>query len=99
MSAFDEKGVEEAALGYFTKLGYQVLHGPDVAPGALVSEQETYEEVILWCRLREAIRRINPGATSTVIEEAIKIVNRAESQSPIEENYRLHRLITEGVSV
>lgn len=99
MSAFDEKGVEEAALGYFTKLGYQVLHGPDVAPGELVSERETYEEVILRCRLREAIRRINPRATSTVIEEAIRIVNRAESQSPIEENYRLHRLITEGVSV
>ena len=32
-------------------------------------------------------------------DEAVKRVQRAESQSAIDENYRLHKLITEGVPV
>lgn len=99
MSTFNENIVELAALDYFVELGYQRLHGKDIAPGERDAERDSYEEVILWGRLRDAIRRINPGATPTLIEEVITRVRRAESQNPIDENYRLHKLITEGVTV
>ncbi|MEF3322488.1 type I restriction endonuclease subunit R [Gulosibacter sp. GYB002] len=99
MSAFNENTVELAALEYFAELGYHTLHGPDIAPGEPGAERDSYEEVFLWGRLRDAIRRINPGTSPALIDEAIKRVRRAESQSPIDENYRLHQLITEGVPV
>lgn len=99
MSAFNENTVELAALEYFAELGYRTLHGPDIAPGESGAERDSYEEVFLWGRLRDAIRRINPGASPALVDEAIKRVRRAESQSPIDENYRLHQLITEGVPV
>ena len=99
MSAFNENTVELAALEYFSELGYRTLHGPDIAPGERGAERDSYEEVFLWGRLRDAIRRINPGTSPALIDEAIKRVRRAESQSPIDENYRLHQLITEGVPV
>lgn len=99
MSAFNENTVELAVLEYFAELGYRTLHGPDIAPGEPGAERDSYEEVFLWGRLRGAIRRINPGTSPALVDEAIKRVRRAESQSPIDENYRLHQLITEGVPV
>lgn len=99
MRTFNENVVEQAALEYFAELGYRRLHGPDIAPGEPGSERSSYEDVILWGRLRDALRRINPGTDAALIDEAVKTVQRAESQSPIDENARLHKLITEGVPV
>lgn len=99
MSAFNENTVELAALEYFSELGYRTLHGPDIAPKEPRSERESYGEVFLWGRLSEAIRRINPEARPGMVEDAVKRVRRAESQNLIDENFRLHQLITEGVPV
>lgn len=99
MSAFNENTVELAALEYFGELGYGTLHGPDIAPGESGAERDSYEEVFLWARLRDAIRRINPGTSPALIDAALARLRRAESQSLIDENYRLHQLITEGVPV
>ncbi|MEW1988178.1 type I restriction endonuclease subunit R [Brevibacterium casei] len=99
MTSFNENVVEQAALEYFAELGYRRLHGPDIAPGEPDTERSSYEDVILWGRLRDALRRINPGTDAALIDEAVKTVQRAESQSPIDENARLHQLITEGVPI
>lgn len=99
MSTLNENIVEQAALEYFAELGYRTLHGPDIAPGEPVSERDSYRDVFLWGRLHDAIRRINPGTSSGLIDAALARVRRAESQSPIDENYRLHQLITEGIPV
>lgn len=99
MTNFNENVVEQAALQYFAELGYRRVHGPEIAPGEPGTERSSYEDVILWGRLRDALRRINPGTDAALIAEAVKSVQRAESQSPIDENARLHKLITEGVPV
>ena len=99
MSSLNENTVELAALEHFAELGYHTLHGPNIAPGEPGAERDSYQDVFLWGRLRDAIRRINPGTSPALIEEALKRVRRAESQSPIDENYRVHQLITEGVPV
>ena len=99
MSKFNENIVEQAALEYFAELGYRIVHGPDIATDEPGAERTAYEEVILWKRLRDALDRINPGADASLINEAIKTVQRAGSQNPIDENARLHQLITEGVPV
>lgn len=99
MSKFNENIVEQAALEYFAELGYRIVHGPDIAPDEPGAERTAYEEVILWKRLRDALDRINPGADASLINEAVKTVQRAGSQNPIDENARLHQLITEGVPV
>jgi type I restriction enzyme R subunit len=91
--------VEEAALEYFRALGYHTLPGPLVAPDGASAERASYDQVVLTGRLREAAGRINPDAGSTMIEEAIKRLLRAESQNALAENYRVHRLLTEGVEV
>ncbi|MFJ5108117.1 MULTISPECIES: type I restriction endonuclease subunit R [unclassified Glutamicibacter] len=99
MSTFNENVIEQATLEYFAELGYRRMHGPDIAPGEPGAERESYEDVVLWGRVRDALRRINRGADAALVAEAVKTVQRAESQSPIDENARLHKLITEGVPV
>ncbi len=99
MTGFNENTVEAAALEYFAELGYHTVHGPDIAPGEPAAERTSYADVLLWGRVRDALHRINPSASPTLLDEAIKRICRAESQSPIDENYRIHKLITEGVPV
>ncbi|PXA76835.1 type I restriction endonuclease subunit R [Auritidibacter sp. NML100628] len=99
MTSFNENTVEQAALEYFADLGYRRVHGVDIAPDGPNAERDSYEDVTLWGRLREALERINPGTDAALIDEAVKTVQRAESQSLIDENARLHQLIIDGVAV
>lgn len=99
MSRFNESQVEEAALDYFAELGYSTVYGPNIAPGEANAERASFDQVLLLGRLRNAVERINPGLDGALIDEAIKKLQRPESQNPIDENFRVHTLITEGVPV
>jgi type I restriction enzyme R subunit len=95
----NENLVELAAMDYFRQLGYQTAFGPVLAPGEPGQERDSFERVYLHERLRDAVRRINPGVDWSLIGEGIKRLDRAESQSTIDENFRIHKLLTEGVPV
>ena len=98
MSGFDESVIEEAALDYFRDLGYSTQFGPNLAPGGVAQERAAWDEVYLVDRLRAAGRRLNP-AHRDLVDEAIKRLQRAESQAAVAENYRVHRLLVDGVPV
>ena len=57
--SLNESIVEDAALEWFGELGYAVGHGPHLAPGEPAAERQSFGEVVLVGRLREAIRRLN----------------------------------------
>ena len=95
----NENIVELAALDYFRQLGYHTSFGPMLAPGESGEERESFEQVYLYGRLRDAVRRINPGTDRSLIDDAIKRLDRAESQSTVDENARVHKLLTDGVPV
>ncbi|QOD94080.1 type I restriction endonuclease subunit R [Chryseoglobus sp. 28M-23] len=99
MSNVNEATVEDAALEYLAQLGYQTAWGPSLAPGEPGQERTSFEQVYLQARLRSAVRRINPGVDGALIDEAIVRLGRAESQNPVAENFRVHKLITGGVPV
>jgi type I restriction enzyme R subunit len=91
--------VEDAALDYLRSLGYQTLPGPVIAEDGGAPERESYEQVVLLGRLRDAASRINPDLTAAVIDDAIKTLLRPESQNTLAENERFHRLLVDGVPV
>ena len=61
MSALNESIVEDAALDRFQELSYAVGHGPHLVPGEPAAERDSFGEVVLVGRLRDAIRRLNPA--------------------------------------
>ncbi len=51
MTAFTESVVEEAALAWLGGIGWQIAHGPSIAPDMLTAERADYAEVVLAQRL------------------------------------------------
>jgi len=94
-----ESVVEAAALEWLGALDYQVLFGPDIAPGEPAAERATYGDVVLVERLRCALARINPHVPPEAIEEAVRKVLLTESASLVANNQRFHRLLVDGVPV
>jgi type I restriction enzyme R subunit len=61
-TTFTESTVEQAALAWLSELGWQVKHGADISPaGDTLTlplsqwERESYSEVVLEQRLRDAL--------------------------------------------
>jgi type I restriction enzyme, R subunit len=72
----NEAIVEEAALGWFQELGFAVLPGPQLAPGEPAAERESFSDVVLVGRLREAIHQLNPAIPlSTLATLLTKLLN------------------------
>ena len=101
MKAFEELVVEKATLGWLSGLGYQVLHGPEIAFGEPLAERTSaeYRDVILARRLREALRGLNPTLPSEAVEEAYRKLTRADAPSLVERNRAVHRMIVDGITV
>jgi hypothetical protein len=77
----NESIVEEAALGWFQELGYTVLLGPQLAPGEQTAERETFSDVVLVGRLRQAIRQLNPAIPDDARDEALRKLLRLATPS------------------
>lgn len=99
MTVLNENDVEHATLDWLAQLGYARAYGPDLAPEGKAQERESFGQMYLYGRLRDAARRINPDVDGDLIDEAIKRLERAESQSLVDENARVHKLLTQGVPV
>ncbi len=94
-----ENTVELATLAWFHELGYETLYGPDISPDGEKPERESYDQVILTGRLKDALVRINPGVPEDALDDAIRKVSRADSPSMYENNQQFHRYLTDGVTV
>ena len=95
----DEAQVEIVAVDYFRELGYEYVHGPQIAPDGETPERADYGQVVLLRRLRDALVRINPDVPDEAIEEAIRQVTRTDSPSLVVNNRAFHRMLTDGVDV
>ena len=97
--SLNESIVEDAALEWFGELGYTVGHGPHLAPGEPAAERDSFGEVVLVGRLREAIRRLNPAVPEEAREEALRKVLRVGTLSLTQTNRAFHRMLRDGVPV
>jgi type I restriction enzyme R subunit len=97
--SLNESHVEEAALEWLGELGYAVGHGPHLAPGEPAAERDSFGEVVLVGRLREALRRLNPSIPEEAREDALRKVLRLGSPSLVQTNRAFHRMLRDGVDV
>lgn len=94
-----EAEVEQAAIEYLTELGYEHVHGPDIAPDGTSPERATYGDVIVAGRLRAALSRINKHLDSDTLDGVAKRLIRPESPALFENNVAFQRYLTRGVEV
>jgi type I restriction enzyme R subunit len=91
--------VEDITLGWFRELGYDIAHGPNLAPGEPNAERETYGDVLLVERLRKTIERLNPSVPAEAKEEALRKLLRVDGSDLITVNRRFHTMLRDGVEV
>jgi type I restriction enzyme R subunit len=94
-----ESAIEAFAIELLEKQGYQYLYGPDIAPGGVKEERKSFEDVLLFDRLKRAINTINFRVPVEAREDALKQIQRFGSQELIVNNEAFHRMLTEGIRV
>ncbi|KXU90178.1 DEAD/DEAH box helicase [Paraburkholderia monticola] len=99
MAFLPESGVELALLDQLRGLGYSVEKEEDIGPDGHRPERESYDEVILRKRFENAVALLNPGLPVEARHDAIRKLTQSELPSLLEENRRIHKLMTEGVDV
>jgi len=96
---FSENIVEHAGIEILKDLGWLHLHGTSIAPDGPAPQRQAFSEPLLIKRLTAAITKLNPTVPEGARDEAIRKLVTSETPSLVEENRRIHRMITAGVDV
>ncbi|TDM05987.1 MAG: DEAD/DEAH box helicase [Ideonella sp. MAG2] len=94
-----EDQLEQEALGWLVEEGYTHLSGYDIAPEGPAAERDSYRQVLLPQRLREAIARLNPHIPLAAREDAFKQMQDLGEPVLLSANRHFHRLLVAGVPV
>lgn len=99
MIKITESIIEKFTIELLEKQGYQYIYAPDIAPDSDVPQRQSFEDVILVDKVKEAIDRINPKIPSDSRGDALKQILRLNSLDLITNNETFHRMITEGIKI
>ncbi|WP_029147666.1 type I restriction endonuclease subunit R [Methylophilus sp. 5] len=99
MAFLSEALVEQALLDQLQALGYNIACEEDIGPDGKQPERESHNEVILKQLFEDAVSRLNPSLPAEAQQDALRRVMQSELPSLLEENRRIHKLLTEGVDV
>jgi type I restriction enzyme, R subunit len=97
-AVISEDHIEQIVIQEFIDLGYSYVNGADISPDGVYQERE-FDEVVLKQRFQTAIAKLNPNVPHEAQEEAIKKVLRTDSPNLFQNNYQVHRYLTDGVDV
>ena len=99
MTGFTESTVEDAALVWLESLGWNVAHGPDIAPDTPGAERSDYAAVVLERRLRDALARLNPTLPTEALDDAFRKLTHLEGPTLEARNRAFHRMLVDDVTV
>ena len=99
MTGFTESDVEDAVLDWLEGLGWQALHGPDIAPDAPGTEGVDYGEVVLERRRRDVLALLNPGLPAAALDDAFRNLTRPEWPALEARNRAYNRMLVDGATV
>ncbi|MGP2756859.1 type I restriction endonuclease subunit R [Serratia marcescens] len=94
-----EDDLEQQSLQWFAELGWEVLHGPDIAPDGDNPLRASFHDVFLRPLLLEQLQKINPHLPVAVLDEVILRIAHAQSPDLIVSNKAFHHLLLDGVPV
>jgi type I restriction enzyme R subunit len=83
-------------------MGWSIAHGPDISPpdaSTPGSERDTYRDVVLAHRLRDAVARLNPSIPAPAREDALRQVLRPNIPGLLLANRQMYRWLVEGIPV
>jgi type I restriction enzyme R subunit len=94
-----EDKIEQLAIEILQSQGWAYTNGKEISPEGLFCERESFSEVVLLNRLRNAIAKINPTIPLDAQEAAVQKVLRIASPDLLHNNEEFHRLLVEKVKI
>jgi type I restriction enzyme, R subunit len=94
-----EDDLEQQSLKWFDALGWEVLHGPDIAPDGDNPLRSSFRDVFLRPVLLKQLQKINPHLPVSVFDDVIARITHAESPDIVVSNKAFHHLLLDGVPV
>jgi type I restriction enzyme R subunit len=99
MAFISEAALEQMLIDQLSALSYSIANEEVIGPDGSHPERESHDQVILTRRLTEAVARINPRVPEEARADAVRKLTQTEFPTLLEENRRIHKLLTEGVDV
>ena len=99
MTTITEDDVEQLAIGWLGDVDWQTVNGIEIAPDSAGAERDDFEVVILEGRLRDALKRLNPGIGFEALGDAFRKLMDPQGTSLEVKNGSFHRMLVEGVNV
>ncbi len=94
-----EEAVELATLSWFELMGWRTVPGDHLAPDGPMGARATYRQAVLEPELRSALSTLNPEASASMIDAAVRTVLATTSQDIVENNRVFHPMLASGVPV
>ena len=99
MTAITESDVEQSALAWLKSLGWNIAHGPNIAPDTTGAERADYGQVILVQRVRDALVRFNSDLPAEALDDAFRRLGHSEGPTLEACNRAFHHMIVDGITV
>nr|WTB35263.1 type I restriction endonuclease subunit R [Streptomyces sp. NBC_00830] len=90
-----ESDWELLALDELAELAWLPASGNEFAPGS--GHRKSWDDLILYPDLREAVERLNPGLPPDAVRDAVAVAATPASQDTYEENRAAHTYLTAGI--
>ena len=95
----NEDQVEQLAIEWFRELGYEYVHGVEIAPDSTNPQRANYGDVLLTPRLQVALTKLNPMLPVSAIDEALHILQKPQYPSLMQNNRAFHKMLLDGIAV
>ena len=99
MKPITENIIEESAIEILQSQGWEYINGKEISPEGLFCERDSFSQIILTNRLREAIAKINPHIPADAQEAAIQKIARIHSPELLHGNELFHKELIEKVRI
>lgn len=100
MSNFSEVNIsEQPVIKWLSELGYEYRFGPEISPGGKTPERESYKEVVLKQRLKDALSRLNPHLKSDSLIQAEEQILKIFHPNLEVTNFQFYQFLKNGIPV
>ncbi len=98
-SILTEEDLENISIKWFKDIGYQFVHGPNIAPEKDDKERDDLRQVFLIGRLRSALIKLNPEVPAKTIDAAVLQITNTNIPGLVASNRQFHKRITSGLQI
>lgn len=99
MKPITENIIEQSAIEILQGLGWAYVNGKEISSEGVFCERESFSQIVLVSRLRDAIARINPNIQLDAQEAAIQKIVRIASPDLLHNNELFHKELVEKVKI